>query len=706
MYLTIIAVCRQSRLREKERKGNCLSCSLRFTTAGIIGPRVFLIKRSLESRMHNVRASIILSRPAIVMAIIVNNHVLHSAYYSDDVLESRVSSSVVQRLGLKPLDCRVALSVSVPSQSQSSSDPFVCTMSCVVDDSLNSAELVLGVDWLKQASPTLGGLDVVFDNKTICVPLESFVFQKQAHAGDRFFSSSHFTPSSSAAGPSCPVALDSRRGCQALQIISDAFLRDFHHGARTLVFSSSIDSLRNILRLHGIQTDGLSVGGCQDALIIHYISGNCFHNSRRVQLDERKRFEQEASLYLDGNLRDMLTCSNIASGFISAADLTSNVLDVLISSTGISTEHLQRIAHAIGLRILVSAHNPRCSCVTALQTYAANAATPHSFPVLPQSLFLQYEKFKKPDLIDIAAQHGLLVGKKDTVDSLKSAILCHVASAACKHASFAGCQAVRDNYSKDNSCDPDTLLIHLFTTVVKSKSSALLKRVLTLHHIPFSATNGIGQLRQHLKWHIASLRRGKRVNTLSQHHTACEEAEAEHTRRRENIWHNWPQLISPSLKDKILQMFLEQTSSASLTSFTCASCAGNHLKKHQQVLRIQDINLTLLYTPYALPSCVPLPILNSELCSEHPNLLLDPSGVVPEDGTSYSLLLCKECCCSLKAKKRPALSLANLNYLGPVPEELQGLTVVEEAMISRSRAKCWIVQLTENKHGIESPNNQ
>ena len=36
---------------------------------------------------------------------------------------------------------------------------------------------------------------------------------------------------------------------------------------------------------------------------------------------------------------------------------------------------------------------------------------------------------------------------------------------------------------------------------------------------------------------------------------------------------------------------------------------------------------------------------------------------------------------------------ANGLYLGPVPDERQGLTVVKEAAISRCRAKVWVIQL-------------
>ncbi|KAJ6537989.1 hypothetical protein B0H19DRAFT_962042, partial [Mycena capillaripes] len=53
------------------------------------------------------------------------------------------------------------------------------------------------------------------------------------------------------------------------------------------------------------------------------------------------------------------------------------------------------------------------------------------------------------------------------------------------------------------------------------------------------------------------------------------------------------------------------------------------------------------------------------------------------------------CSSSLKHGKTPSLALANYNYLGQVPLELQELAVTEETMIARCRAKCWIIQLKE-----------
>ena len=60
----------------------------------------------------------------------------------------------------------------------------------------------------------------------------------------------------------------------------------------------------------------------------------------------------------------------------------------------------------------------------------------------------------------------------------------------------------------------------------------------------------------------------------------------------------------------------------------------------------------------------------------------------------------------LRSGKVPTLSLANHNFLGAIPDELKDLTVVEEAMIARCQAKCWIIQLKEDNQDLTLPHAQ
>ncbi|KAJ7932933.1 hypothetical protein B0H13DRAFT_1856544 [Mycena leptocephala] len=83
------------------------------------------------------------------------------------------------------------------------------------------------------------------------------------------------------------------------------------------------------------------------------------------------------------------------------------------------------------------------------------------------------------------------------------------------------------------------------------------------------------------------------------------------------------------------------------------------------------------------------------------HMLLDPSSLESDLETNDPVIVvCRRCRSGLMSGRVPPLSLANRNYLGPVPQALRDLTVVEEAMISLCRAKCWIIQLREE--GSES----
>ncbi|KAJ7855232.1 hypothetical protein B0H13DRAFT_1507164, partial [Mycena leptocephala] len=89
------------------------------------------------------------------------------------------------------------------------------------------------------------------------------------------------------------------------------------------------------------------------------------------------------------------------------------------------------------------------------------------------------------------------------------------------------------------------------------------------------------------------------------------------------------------------------------------------------------------------------------------HMLLDPSSLESDLETNDPVIVvCRRCRSDLKSGRVPPLSLANRNYLGPVPQALRDLTVVEEAMISLCRAKCWIIQLREEASESSIPISQ
>jgi hypothetical protein len=186
---------------------------------------------------------------------------------------------------------------------------------------MEACDISLGKDWLVMSVPIMSGSTVVFDNVAISFPEKGTNMSNlHTHAGVSLFQFS--APSSS----SSSMARPSPRG-HSLQMLSDAFTQSFKSGARTSVFSDSITSLCSALRLHGIRSDGLSVIDCQEALICHFVSGNCFSNSYRVMSKRRKR---SVTSTMDDGLREVSTCSNIASGFASQEELSSAVLHMIV----------------------------------------------------------------------------------------------------------------------------------------------------------------------------------------------------------------------------------------------------------------------------------------------------------------------------------------------------------------------------------------
>ena len=88
------------------------------------------------------------------------------------------------------------------------------------------------------------------------------------------------------------------------------------------------------------------------------------------------------------------------------------------------------------------------------------------------------------------------------------------------------------------------------------------------------------------------------------------------------------------------------------------------------------------------------------------DILVNPAGVFHQTDGSILLSLCPPCKSALSRNKLPRFSLANLNVLGDVPPELSELTLVEELIVSRCRAKLCIVKIQDHRDDIELPTVQ
>ncbi|KAJ3911527.1 hypothetical protein F5877DRAFT_85843 [Lentinula edodes] len=187
----------------------------------------------------------------------------------------------------------------------------------------------------------------------------------------------------------------------------------------------------------------------------------------------------------------------------------------------------------------------------------------------------------------------------------------------------------------------------------------------------------------------------------------------------EKIRNQWPTIVPTSVKEECIQKFIDLTSTEKLKTFTCASCSTEDFVSHAHEIESSSVDLTLLNAPNVrISSKTSSTVIDAnwleERCvapdfhgvvADYPDAMLDINGVKRSNDGKYVLSLCQPCHSALKNRKTPALSLANHLFLGAVPEELKDLSVVEEAMISRCRAKSWIIQLKED-NGFITPTNQ
>lgn len=136
-------------------------------------------------------------------------------------------------------------------------------------------------------------------------------------------------------------------------------------------------------------------------------------------------------------------------------------------------------------------------------------------------------------------------------------------------------------------------------------------------------------------------------------------------------------------------------------------CARELLLKERQCKGHAEINMNILHAPSVHQTecnvSAPPTLFSAGLLE---NVLLSPDGMKSNHDGAYRLELCMLCLHSLQRNTIPKHALANRLYVGPVPDELSDLTMVEECMIAHARAKSWIVKLQETETDSTSPTAQ
>ncbi|KAG0709667.1 hypothetical protein DFH29DRAFT_869957 [Suillus ampliporus] len=212
------------------------------------------------------------------------------------------------------------------------------------------------------------------------------------------------------------------------------------------------------------------------------------------------------------------------------------------------------------------------------------------------------------------------------------------------------------------------------------------ERLLKANRVEFEPGLKTGRLHHTLKKHIQSLRKAKSKSS-NKNQTEVRQNDCENRRRQ--ICCEWPQIPSLELKRCLVQMFRDETSSEKLAMFIPDRQNDQHMSDDYF-----DRDCPLPQIPFA------------DLKNPLSDLMLELSGVKPCSDGKYQLCLCSVCHKKLVKGKRPALSLANCTFLGDVPDKLKDLMVIEEAMIARCHAKCWIIQLKEENQNLQLSTNQ
>lgn len=279
----------------------------------------------------------------------------------------------------------------------------------------------------------------------------------------------------------------------------------------------------------------------------------------------------------------------------------------------------------------------------------------------------------------LSAAHGLDIPDSTCKDDVTKEVFGHVTRGECTHGTgyMPGCEQMRKEMAPLYQ-DVIHLQLAVLWDILGIVSRKQIYKILDIHEIDYGPEETMKKLRSRLKRYIQNIEKGKLKDA------EAESRMVETLHKLDEICRSWPNLIPSAVKETIIKNFRAVTSSVALATFTCACCAHGLLLRERVRRQHTEVNLDLLDGPkvhwndsnFAPP---PTPFLSGPLKGK----LVDAHGIELKDGGDIVLELCNSCLRGLRRNSLPKHMLANRMYLGPIPDSLGDLTMVEESMIAR-----------------------
>ena len=374
-----------------------------------------------------------------------------------------------------------------------------------------------------------------------------------------------------AAATQCSLA-ESPRGPL---LLTDMLLKKMHCGIRASVFANDPVQLHTILKLHGFVHIPDTVRECKMMLFQHLLNGDCMLYDHLCHSPENTQRP------------DRTACRNLSHGFSDSQELVQAVMSIVMKATArqISNDNLLVMVESIGQ---FQFHHPRVNLrrqlIQTLKSHSACRAhratmnTP-AFDVF-HDLLVGFEQCNALTLASIMSRHRLSppLGSKMKRDDMIMAILEHISEGHCilnsrtqlhdlsdEPRAFAsedqiGCVDVHRVVDPDSTMADEEMKVALLETLRQQLPRLPMLHLFRIQNIDHNPDDSLKSLRKKLGMHIESLKK------------SYENEDASDINGQEQTSADWPLKTPQSLKEKITSLFLQDTSSEALKTFTCASC--------------------------------------------------------------------------------------------------------------------------------------